>query len=100
MNRRINDTDALNSALASYLRSFLDFKRAQGHRYMQGDWFVPGMDRLLHERGDTTITHETAEAWMEEAARRGPNAVCHRATFLRQFCSREVCATRLKASPR
>lgn len=84
--QKINDVALLKSELASYLRSFLDFKRAQGHRYMQGDWFVPGLDRLLHERGDTRITHETAEAWMEDAARRGPNAVCHRATFLRQFC--------------
>jgi len=80
-----NDPGAMSSALAGYLRSFLDFKRAQGHRYMQGDWFAPCLDRLMVERGDERITAATADAWMLDAATRGPNAACHRATFLRQF---------------
>ena len=77
---------ALKSALASQLRSFFLYKQSQGYRYMRGEWCIPNIDKLLAERDESVITPETARAWMADAARRGPHAVPHRATFLRQLC--------------
>ncbi len=78
--------EKFSSSIGSYIMLFLEFKHAQGLRYLTGEYYLSKLDDYWTTNGfDSSFTKEHVHRWMLRREHESNNTHCCRMSFLREF---------------